>query len=63
MCSGGAWFTRSLRLLDHRARLYRNPKIFGRDDVAATTKRIQKEINDPGKMITDMYKIIKPICQ
>lgn len=63
MYSGGTCFIRSLRLLAHRARLDRSPKIFGWGDVAATTKPIQKGINDAGGMITGMYKIIKPICQ
>jgi hypothetical protein len=61
--SGGTCFIRSLRLLAHRVRLDRNPKIFGCGDVAATTKPIQKKINDAGGMITGIYKMIKPKCQ
>ena len=60
--SGGAYFIRSLRLLDHRAR-YRNPKMFGCCDVAATYRTNSNRHKWCGRMIAGIYKIIKPICQ
>ena len=40
-----------------------NTRIIGHDEHAAAEKRPYKETYDSGGMITDMYKMTKPICQ